>query len=110
MQYTEIFSAVKMKNFIGKNDIFLIFAQNIHCGYTLIPPLVGSSKEYPQCMIWNKNKKIRCTPANPSFIFYMNLGFKGIFTARTCFPGEVIKALEQFCPNHFASHQLGITA
>ena len=43
MQYTEIFSAVKMKNFIGKNDIFLIFAQNIHCGYTLIPPLVGSS-------------------------------------------------------------------
>ena len=39
MQYTEIFNVVKkMKNFSKKNDIFLIFAQNIDCGYTLEPP------------------------------------------------------------------------
>ena len=27
----------------------------------------GGSNEYPQCMFWVKNKKIRYTPANPSF-------------------------------------------
>ena len=30
-----------------KNDIFLIFAQNIDCGYTLEPPRRGGSNEYP---------------------------------------------------------------
>ena len=29
-------------------DIFLIFAQNIDCGYTLEPPRRGDSNEYPQ--------------------------------------------------------------
>ena len=68
MQYTEIFSAVKIENFIRKNvDIFLIFAQNIDCGYTLEPPRRGGSNEYPQSMFWSKNKKNRYTPANPSF-------------------------------------------
>ena len=39
MQYTEIFCALKIENFQLKNfDIFLIFAQNIDCGYTLEPP------------------------------------------------------------------------
>ena len=39
MQYTEIFLASKIENFQLKNfDIFLIFAQNIDCGYTLEPP------------------------------------------------------------------------
>ena len=39
MQYTEIFSPVKIENFQWKIfDIFLIFAQNIDCGYTLEPP------------------------------------------------------------------------
>ena len=39
MRYTEIFIAIKMKNFRQKNfDIILIFAQNIDCGYTLEPP------------------------------------------------------------------------
>ena len=31
-------------------DIFLIFAQNIDCGYTLKPPRRGGSNEYPQSM------------------------------------------------------------
>ena len=52
-----------MKNF----DIFLIFAQNMECGYTLEPPRRGGSNEYPQSMFWSKNKKNRFTPAYPSF-------------------------------------------
>ena len=53
MQYTEIIKVVKNENFQQKNfDIFLIFAQNIDCGYTLEP---------------KKNKKNRYNPAYPSF-------------------------------------------
>ena len=52
-----------MKNF----DIFLIFAQNIHCGHSLEPPRRGNSNEYPQSMFWSKYKKNRYTPAYPSF-------------------------------------------
>ena len=37
--------------------IFLIFAQNIVCGYALDPPRRGGSNEYPQYMFWSKNKK-----------------------------------------------------
>ena len=68
MQYTEIFLALKIENFqLKKFDIFLIFAQNIDCGYTLEPPRRGGSNEYPQSMFWSKNKKNRYTPAYPSF-------------------------------------------
>ena len=68
MQYTEIFSLVKFENFHDIIfDIFLIFAQNIDCGYTLEPPQRGGSNEYPQSMFWSKNKKNRYTPAYPSF-------------------------------------------
>ena len=68
MQYTEIFNVVKNENFQWKCfDIFLIFAQNIDCGYTLEPPRRGGSNEYPQSMFWSKNKKNRYTPAYPSF-------------------------------------------
>ena len=58
----------KNENFQLKNfDIFLIFAQNIDCGYTLEPPRRGGSNEYPQSMFWSKNKKNRYTPPYPSF-------------------------------------------
>ena len=68
MQYTEIFKVVKNENFQYKFCfIFLIFAQNINCGYTLEPPRRGGSNEYPQYMFWSKNKKNRSTPAYPSF-------------------------------------------
>ena len=56
MQYTEIFKVVKNENFHQENfDIFLIFAQNIGCGYTLEPPHRGGSNEYAQSMFWSKN-------------------------------------------------------
>ena len=70
MQYTctEIFNVVKNENFQSKKiDIFLIFAQNIDCGYTLEPPWRGGSNEYPQSMFWSKNNKNRYIPAYPSF-------------------------------------------
>ena len=39
MQYKQIFLALKIENFQLKIfDVFLIFAQNIDCGYTLEPP------------------------------------------------------------------------
>ena len=61
-------SPVKIENFQWKTfDIFLIFAQNIDCGYTLEPPRRGGSNEYPHSMFWSKNKKNRYAPANPSF-------------------------------------------
>ena len=50
-----------MKNF----DIFLIFAQNIDCGYTLERPCRGGSNEYPVCF-GSQIRKID-TPVNPSF-------------------------------------------
>ena len=68
MQYTGIFKVVKNENFQYKNsDIFLIFAQNLDCGYTLEPPLRGGSNEYPQSRFWSKNKKNMYTPAYPTF-------------------------------------------
>ena len=58
MQYTEKNFGCKNDNFQWKNfDIFLIFAQNIDCGYSLEPPRRGGSNEYPQSMFWSKNKK-----------------------------------------------------
>ena len=60
MQYIEFPESVKIEIFQLKNfDIFLIFAQNLNCGYTLEPPRRGGSNEYPQSMFWGKNKKNR---------------------------------------------------
>ena len=68
MQCTENKFGCEYENFHWKIfDIFLIFAQNIDCGYTLEPPRRGGSNEYPQSMFWSKNKKNRYTPVNPSF-------------------------------------------
>ena len=58
------FLALKIEKFRLKIfDIFLIFAQNIDCWYTLEPPWRDGSNEYPQSMFWSKNKKNRYTPA-----------------------------------------------
>ena len=58
MQYTETFSILKIENFQLKH-FFLIFAQNVDCGYTLEPPHRGGSNVYPQSMFWSKNKNQR---------------------------------------------------
>ena len=68
--------------------MFLIFAQNINCGYTLEPPRGGCSNEYPQSMFWSKNKKIGIPLQIPVFL-YKQVGFMGVYfhgLSRTCFP------------------------
>ena len=86
VQYSAIFHCCKNDNFQMKMfDIFLIFAQNIDCGYTLEPPQRGGSNEYPQSMFWSKNKKKYAYPNKPHF-FYIKVGCKGVFITRTCYP------------------------
>ena len=84
MQYTAIFHSSKNVNFqMIIFNIFLIFAQNINCGYTLEPPQLGGSNEYPQSMFWSKIKK-KVYPCKPQF-YYIKVGCKGVFVTRTCF-------------------------
>ena len=60
----QYFFSSKIDNFQRKKfDIFLIFAQNIDCAYTLETPCRGGSNQYPQSMFWSKNKKYRYTLA-----------------------------------------------
>ena len=76
MQYTIKMFGCTNDNFQWKNfDIFLIFAQNIDCRYTLEPPRRGGSNEYPQYVY----------PCKLQF-FFIKVGFKGVFIARTYFP------------------------
>ena len=63
---------------------FLIFVQNIDCGYTLER---GGSNEYPQSIFWSKHKKKRCSPAYPSFC-YIKVGLNGVYVSWTCFADD----------------------
>ena len=69
MQHTDIFKVVKKKTKIFSFDIFLVFSQNIDCGYTLEQSRRGGYNEYPQSMFWSKNKKNRYTPAFPALLY-----------------------------------------
>ena len=69
MIYSNFFRS-KIDNFQRKIfDIFLFFAQNIDCGYTLEAPRRGGSNEYPQSMFWSKNKEIDI-PLHTPFLLY----------------------------------------
>ena len=57
----------QLKKFDNLQLLFLFFAQNIDCGYTLEPPRQGGSNEYPKSMFWSKTKKKKYTPSNPIF-------------------------------------------
>ena len=70
-------------------DIFLIFAQNIDCGYTLEPPQWGGSNEYPQSMFWSKNKKKNVYPCKPQF-YYMKVGCKGVYITWACYHDDFL--------------------
>ena len=52
--------------YMGIHYVF-IYAQNIDYGYTLEPPHLGGSNEYPQSMFSSKNKNKMYTPVNPRF-------------------------------------------
>ena len=77
MQYIAIFHAYKNVHFqMNFFNIFLIFAQNIDCGYTLEPP------HYNLCFGTKIRKKVY--PCKPQF-YYIKLGCKGVLVTRTCF-------------------------
>ena len=66
MHYTVIFKVVKIETKFSR-FFFSYCCQSIDCEYTLEPPRLGGSNEYPRYMFWSLNKKIRYTPANHSF-------------------------------------------
>ena len=82
-------------------NIFLIFAQNIDCGYTLEPPQCGGSNETEAVLTSIHNlffrAKIRKNvyPCTPQF-FYIKVGCKGFFITRTCFRDEEIGCKQSF--------------
>ena len=82
MQYAEFFKRCKSDNFgndgMKKIDIFLIFSQNIDCGYTLEQPHWGNASEYPQSMFKSKNKK----KLNTCYLY--KSGLLGVYITRTC--------------------------
>ena len=77
-KYTENFTSKNWK-FSDKKILilFLISAQNIHCGYSLEPPRRGGSNEYPQFMFLSRSKKNNVYPCKPEF-YYIKVGFKGV--------------------------------
>ena len=82
MQYTVIFHGFKNDYFQMKTfDIFLSFARNMDCGYTLEPPQLTST--HNPCFV----PKIRTNvyPCKPQF-YYIKVGCNGgVFVIRTCF-------------------------
>ena len=75
MQYTAIIQGGENVHFQMKIfNIFIIFALNIDCGYTLEPSQLGGSNEYPQSRFWSKNKKEKTVyPCKPQF-YYIKVG------------------------------------
>ena len=81
MQYTAIFHGCKNVNFQMKNyNIFLIFAQNIDCGYTLFEAVLTSTHNL--CFKVKIRKNVY--PCKPQ-VYYIKVGCKGLFVTRTCF-------------------------
>ena len=76
-KYIEHFTNKKGKFSDKKSDIFHISAQNIDCGYSLEPPRRGGSNEYPQSMLFSRNKKHNVYPCKPQF-YHIKVGFKGV--------------------------------
>ena len=87
MLYTTIFHGCKKDNFQMKNcDVFLIFAQNIDCGYTLEPPLTSTHNLCFRAKI-RKNEY----PCKPQFD-YIKMGCKGVYISRTFYSDVIVFA------------------
>ena len=79
MQYTEIFFSCKnyfqLKNF----GIFLIFPQNIDCGYTLEP-----SQPCLTEAVLTSSHNLFFGAKIPQFC-YIKVGYKGVYITQTCY-------------------------
>ena len=83
MQYTVILHSCKNDNFQMKIVIFfLIFAQNIDCGYTLEEVVLTSTHDL---CFRAKIRKKNVYPCKPQF-YYIKVGCKGVYIIRTCYP------------------------
>ena len=79
IQYNDTFYGCKNEKFqMKKLNLFVIFARNRDCGYSLEPPHRGGSNEYPQSMFYSRNKKKKCIPLQTPFFFYIKVGFEGV--------------------------------
>ena len=73
VQYIAIFHGCKDDNFQMKIfDIFLIFAQNIDCGYTLEPPLTSTHN-----LCFEAKIRKKCIPLLKPKFYYIKVGCKG---------------------------------
>ena len=104
MQYTENFLVVKIKIFTGNFFyMFLIFAQNIDCGYTFEPRLAeavltSTHNLYFGAKIRKIGIHLHCYPV----LLYIIVGFRGyilhghVFVIRVFFLSEKPRTLQPF--------------
>ena len=77
---------MKIENFhLKKIDSFLIFAQNIDCGYTLEPPRDEAVLTSTHNLCFGAKISKQEYPCIPQF-YYIKVGYKGVFIAWACFP------------------------
>ena len=89
MQYKAIFHGYKKVNFQMKNfNIFLIFVQNIDCGYTLEPPQFEAVLMSTHNLCFRAKIRKNVYPCKPQ-LYYMKVGCKGVYITRTCFHDEL---------------------
>ena len=73
-----------------KNDIILVFAQNIDCWYTLEPPRRGElvqTRTHNLC--FGANIREIGKPLQPK-CWYKKVGYKGVYITQTCFPDAIL--------------------
>ena len=82
----DFFKSKNRKIHWKKIENFNNFTQNIACVYTLEPPCRGGSNEYPQSMLWIKNRKIVIPLHTP--VFLNKSWVRGVYEymSRTCYP------------------------
>ena len=68
------FTTKKWKISDKNSDIFHISVQNIDCGYSLEQPQGDGSNEYPQSVVFRRNKKNNIYPCKPQF-YCIKVGF-----------------------------------
>ena len=71
-------------------SIFLVSITNLLAAHSITKTCPCNKQIFSAVKFSNeyiKNKKIRYTPANPSFFLY-KVRFKGVYIARTCFPDD----------------------
>ena len=84
-----LFLVVIIEKFHQKNfNIFLIFAQNIDCGYTLYKNRLAEAVLTSTHILCFGAKIRKIGIPLQTLVYYIKVGFKGVYIARTCFPDD----------------------